>query len=77
MASEQPKILGQVAETVDDRLQCIALEHGLSREEALGWVMGIGMTVLEVAAEIPDGKLVLFSGSNFRRITLPSDGYEQ
>ena len=73
MTIENSRPVGEVAQTTDDRLQCLALEYGLSREELIGWVIGIGATVLEVAQQIPDGKLVYFSDNNFRRISLPGD----
>ena len=73
MSGEQDKMLGFITESVDDRLRCIAIEHGLTREEAMGWVVGIGLTVLEVASQIPDGKLVYFNEGDLKRITLPTD----
>lgn len=71
MAAEMDILVGYVSEATDDRIRCVGLEHQLTREQTIAWAVGIGLTVLELAAQIPEGKLVYFNGLDFRRITLP------
>ena len=64
-------MLGCISESTDDRIQCLAMELGVSREELVGRALGIGLTVLEVSTEIPESRLWVWDGkTNGRRIDL-------
>lgn len=73
MASEELNLgLGLVAEESDDRIQCLAMEYGVSREELLSMVLGVGLTVMEVSLHMPEARVWVWDGQGGgRRIELP------
>jgi hypothetical protein len=72
MSDKLESSLGYVTEEVDDQLQCLALEFGMSREDLVGTVVGIGITVLEASKEVNGARVTVWDGeSQGRRIALP------
>ncbi|MDQ5963794.1 MAG: hypothetical protein QG629_877, partial [Patescibacteria group bacterium] len=69
---ENPEIqnipTGYIGEKANDRIQCLAMELEISREELVGRALGVGLTILETTTDIENARVWVWDGSlNGRR----------